>query len=272
MEELLRNFVSHLNNNFSNKLAIEVNSFISNINFDNLPSESFPEIENQIKNIISNYFLKSDDKEYNAISKNLYYSYIDEDDKNLINGVKFLIKFYSKFESLNLKKKFYKWRIKSLSNVQNFTPNHFREASQIYVEQERLNNLKSTDFEKTNQNNMSSSNISLSKNKTKSHKNSKPEIPNLKKVNSTKNLKNDNNYDIKISQNSLIYPIPNNNTPSNITNKNSRSKSKQNTDIFDRLYMDSFKKRDDVLLNDEIKQASEMDNCTFVPNIIKKKK
>jgi hypothetical protein len=43
----------------------------------------------------------------------------------------------------------------------------------------------------------------------------------------------------------------------------------QNPDIFNKLYVDSYRKQNKILLNEEIKKLSELGSCTFKPTIRK---
>jgi len=44
----------------------------------------------------------------------------------------------------------------------------------------------------------------------------------------------------------------------------------QSVTIFDKLFLESYKKNDEKLLNEEIKKLSELDECTFQPNVNKR--
>lgn len=56
-------------------------------------------------------------------------------------------------------------------------------------------------------------------------------------------------------------------------NKVEKQKKEKNSDtlnIFDKLFLESYKKSDEKLLNEEIKKLSELDECTFQPNLNKR--
>lgn len=46
-------------------------------------------------------------------------------------------------------------------------------------------------------------------------------------------------------------------------------KAEKNNDIFNRLYVDAFKKKDNVLYNEEMREVKELKECTFIPKINK---
>ena len=47
------------------------------------------------------------------------------------------------------------------------------------------------------------------------------------------------------------------------------SRKTENSDIFNKLYVDSYRKQNKILLNEEIKKLSELGTCTFKPSIRK---
>lgn len=44
------------------------------------------------------------------LSNSIYDKFIENDDKNIIQAVKFLIRFYSKYQELKMMSYYYKWR------------------------------------------------------------------------------------------------------------------------------------------------------------------
>ncbi len=53
-----------------------------------------------------------------------------------------------------------------------------------------------------------------------------------------------------------------------VNNNNNVNKS-ETPDIFNKLYVDSYRKQNKILLNEEIKKLSELGSCTFKPTIRK---
>lgn len=212
MEDLLENFIQHLEKNVSIKLGEDLKRYFHEVmyNSPNAFEENYEEIEHGIKQIIGNFFKNCEHKDFLEISKSLYNGHIDNDDNNIISAVKYFIRVYSKFEEIKVKKMFYRWRI----NV-------------IYPES------------KTN-------------NQGNYIKNFTPSL-------------NNEIIDPPISIDTFDKLQQTKNTKKNFNNKND----KNTNDIFNKLYMDSFKKQDERLLKDELKKISELEECTFRPKISK---
>lgn len=172
MDELLNTFVTHMDTNFSSQLASEIKQYL-----DGQKSGDYQEIEFHLKSIITNYFQNCGN--LTKVSHKLYDAYIDNDNRELISAVKYIVRIYTKFWTLNIKKMFYKWRINAL-----------------YYH-----------------------NINTSVN----------EIP--------------------------VAHVEHKQVVNN---------------VFEKLYLDSFKKNDERLLNDELRNLSDLGECTFKPNITKK--
>jgi hypothetical protein len=187
MDELLNNFTQYITNNFSTHLGSELIEYLNNnVNpYSDITEEDYAQVEYDIKTIINNYLINNNE-EMPQIARNLYEAYIDYDDQSLIKATKFMIRIYTKFSNMNLKKKFNKWRINML----------------FY----------------------------------------KPKKSSL------------------VNENDIIEP------KQQIFTNNS----KRQNDVFNRLYMESYKKDDDRILNDELKKIKEQSQGTFKPNIYRK--
>jgi hypothetical protein len=212
MEDLLENFIQHLEKNVSIKLGEDLKRYINDVmnNSPNAFEENYEEIEHGIKQIIGNFFKNCEHKIFLEISKNLYNGYIDYDDNNIISAVKYFVRVYSKFEEIKVKKMFYRWRINIL-------------------------------YPDNKKDNLGNYNKNISSSINNENFDSPISIETFNKLQQTKNKK-----------------------------KNFKNNNDKNTnDIFNKLYMDSFKKQDERLLKDEFKKISELEECTFRPKISK---
>ena len=186
MEELLKKFQSYLEKRISPKLSSRLEDYLQTFKVNKNPD--FDEIEHDVKLIVSNYFNNCNQTDFLNIANNLYESYVEEDDNNLISSVKFIIRLYSKFEDLSIKRFFFRWRINS------------------------------------------------------------------KSLSIKKNITNINSMDNSFNNEDMLEKHYKQNT---------------NSDIFDRLYKEASKKNDEKLLNNELKKLSELEECTFKPNVNK---
>jgi len=321
MDELLKNYIKHIEINFSPTLAKELNEILVRDLINEAPIEV---IETKFQNKLVQFFENLKGNDYIKTAKKLYEAYVDYDDENLIRSVRFLIRIYSKFINAKLAKYFCNWRIKN-NQIKNITE---KQINNKYVNKEKgtselLQNhmfnkrLNVYDFDKddyiinnhSNKNhrsnksskNIESNNIKALEDKYSSLILEEPKskrIPydyskNIKKnsINKSFNSTNSNNTP---NYNYLHNSPANKNRIENIDSKsenNSKTKlinkeekrlqmklEKQKNDknsansvtIFDKLFLDSYKKNDEKLLNEEIKKLSELDECTFQPNVIKK--
>jgi hypothetical protein len=129
---------------------------------------------------------------------------------------------------------FYKWR--RVLFTSNFFLNKEKSVPQSSQKNDKFSSSKS---EKNN-------NVLLSKNnKTLSH--NMTNHPNTYQVDSAKDYLDKN-----------VNEMINNNV-----NKS------ETPDIFNKLYVDSYRKQNKILLNEEIKKLSELGSCTFKPTIRK---
>ena len=114
MEDLFMNFADHLTKIISPNLGNQVKEYLKRRLRQNANPEEYINIENEIKSIMTNYFENASDKDYLDMSANLYNSYVEYDDENFIKSVKMIIRIYSYYQELKLRKIFAKWKIKTL--------------------------------------------------------------------------------------------------------------------------------------------------------------
>ena len=115
MEDLIDNFSNHISKMLSKRLGSQIENIISRNPIKN-NEENYSEIETSIKSAIESFFYRSNDKDYNEIATNIYNSFVEKDDENIINAIKVLIRTYSYYEEMNMRKQLFKWRINSMNN------------------------------------------------------------------------------------------------------------------------------------------------------------
>ena len=109
MEDLLENFSKHINKLISSKLGSKIRNLARA--FTNYRTEEdFSRLESNIQNIIESYLSNLKDNDYKEIAKNIFISFVEEDDKNLIKAINFYKRTYEHYQEMNLRRKFYKWR------------------------------------------------------------------------------------------------------------------------------------------------------------------
>jgi hypothetical protein len=131
---------------------------------------------------------------------------------------------------------FYKWR--RVLFTSNFFLNKEKSLPQSSQKNDKFSSSKS---EKTN-------NVLLSKNNKTPSQNMSNQ-PNTNQVDFTKDYLDKNVKEM-------------------VNNNNNVNKS-ETPDIFNKLYVDSYRKQNKILLNEEIKKLSELGSCTFKPTIRK---
>ena len=113
MDDLLENFSKHINKLISNKLGSKIRNF-ARATTNYRTDEDYSRTESNIQMLIESYLSTLKDHEYKEIANNIFNSFIEEDDKNLIEAVNFFKRTYEHYQELNLRKKFFKWRKTSL--------------------------------------------------------------------------------------------------------------------------------------------------------------
>ena len=144
---------------------------------------------------------------------------------------------------------------------------------------------KSINFEKQNQNNsrenFNSNSFNIRPNSSiNKEKERNKIITNSSYSNFSSEGLNELNQNKKPEKNSLnkqsfnseagIYRNSSKDKKENTLNKQRDNSKSNSANVFDKLYLESYKKNDVKLLNEEIKKLSEMDKCTFIPNKLKK--
>ena len=104
MDDLVNNFAGHLKKMIGKKIGEEIKNKID-VNKD------YIEVESEIKKNILIYLKKANEKEINDIAKNIFNSFVEQDDESIINSVKLFIRIYNYYHSMLLRKKVYQWRI-----------------------------------------------------------------------------------------------------------------------------------------------------------------
>lgn len=146
MEELFSNFIQHIEKLISPNLAKTLKSYMKQQIAKGINADDYSTIESDIKMIMADYFQKAKDKEYVEMATNLFNSFVEMDDANLLRAVKYFIRIYSYFQEIQLKKKLYQWRINVIKR---------KKASQ----QTQQGNM-------SNSNNNNTTNINYTKGKT----------------------------------------------------------------------------------------------------------
>ena len=109
MEELLYKYQSFLEKNVSKKLAARLEDYLQTFKINK--EHNLDEIEHDVKLIVTNFLNNCNQNDFLQISNNLYESFIESDDINLINSVKFIIRLYSKNEDLQMRKFLLRWKL-----------------------------------------------------------------------------------------------------------------------------------------------------------------
>ena len=114
MEDLFMNFADHLSHIISPALGNQVKQYLRRRLSHNSNPEEYINIENEIKSIMTNYFENASDKDYLDMSANLYNSYVEYDHENFIKSVKMIVRIYSYYQELKLRKILARWKIKAI--------------------------------------------------------------------------------------------------------------------------------------------------------------
>ena len=125
MEDLFMNFADHLSHIISPALGNQVKQYLRRRLHHNSNPEEYINIENEIKSIMTNYFENASDKDYLDMSANLYNSYVEYDDENFIKSVKMIVRIYSYYQELKLRKVFARWKIKTIKLRMNNKNNNY---------------------------------------------------------------------------------------------------------------------------------------------------
>ena len=138
MEDLVLNFSNHLNKMISNNLGNQIKILLNEKKYEN--ENDYANLENNVKNTIKNYLENCNENDLYEISKNIFNSFVDKDDENIIKAVKFLIKTYSFYSEMNLRKKLNQWRFNIIDDDNNNFKNKKRSNSKNKNEIKKNNN------------------------------------------------------------------------------------------------------------------------------------
>ena len=138
MEDLVLNFSNHLNKMISNNLGNQIKKLLNEKKYEN--ENDYASLENNVKNTIKNYLENCNENDLYEISKNILNSFVDKDDENIIKAVKFLIKTYSFYSEMNLRKKLNQWRFNIIDDDNNNFKNKKRSNSKNKNEIKKNNN------------------------------------------------------------------------------------------------------------------------------------
>ena len=138
MEDLIENFSKHINKLISSKLGSKIRN-LARAKSSYKTDEDYAKLESNIQLLIESYLSNLKDNDYKEIANNIFNSFIEEDDNNLIKAVNFYKRTYEYYQEMNLRKKFYKWRktamkLKMINNViiqENYSKNQSAKKTNI---------------------------------------------------------------------------------------------------------------------------------------------
>ena len=203
MEDLLENFSKHINKIISSKLGSKIRNLArakSNYRTD----EDFAKLESNIQMLIESYLSNLKDNDYKEIANNIFNSFIEEDDNNLIKAVNFYKRTYEYYQEMNLRKKFYKWRktamkLKMINNIiiqENYSKNQSaKKTNMIKTNDIKIPKLKYEDNKIDNNQNIFNINDSIRQNPNY------PNFNNNKKITYEIDSNANNNYNIMMDEN-----------------------------------------------------------------------
>ena len=113
MEDLLENFSKHINKLISSKLSNKIRN-LTRATSNYRTEEDYYRVESNIQMLIESYLSNLKDNDYKEIANNIFNSFVEEDDKNLIKAINFFKRTYEHYQEMNLRKRFFKWRKTSL--------------------------------------------------------------------------------------------------------------------------------------------------------------
>ena len=174
MEDLLENFSKHINKVISSKLGSKIRN-LARATTNYRTDEDYSRMESNIQMLIESYLSNLKDNEYKEIANNIFNSFVEEDDKNLIKAINFFKRTYEYYQELNLRKKFFKWRktslkLKMINNLvskemksEKENNNNIINKNKIQLNEIRYND-NNDDKEENNNINMENSNINKGNN------------------------------------------------------------------------------------------------------------
>ena len=211
MEDLIENFSKHINKIISSKLGSKIRNLArakSNYRTD----EDYAKLESNIQMLLESYLSNLKDNDYKEIANNIFNSFIEEDDNNLIKAVNFYKRTYEYYQEMNLRKKFYKWRktamkLKMINNViiqENYSKNQSAKKTNIIKTNDiKIPKLKYEDNKINNTQNIFNINDSIRQNINFSNFNNNQKI--TYEIDS-----NGNNYNLMMNENRKDFNDNNN--------------------------------------------------------------
>ena len=148
MEDLFLNFADHLSHIISPVLGNQVKQYLKRRLRHNSNPEEYINIENEIKSIMTNYFENASDKDYLDMSANLYNSYVEYDDENFIKSVKMIVRIYSYYQELKLRKIFARWKIKTIKLRMSNKNNNYN-YNYSFNTNKKINNSMNNNFKES---------------------------------------------------------------------------------------------------------------------------
>ena len=148
MEDLFMNFAEHLSHIISPALGNQVKQYLNRRLRKNNNPDEYINIENEIKSIMTNYFENASDKDYLDMSANLYNSYVEYDDENFIKSVKMIVRIYSYYQELKLRKMFAKWKIKTIKLRMSNKNNNYN-YNYSFNTNKKINNSMNNNFKES---------------------------------------------------------------------------------------------------------------------------
>ena len=109
MEDLLENFSKHVNKIISSKLGSKIRN-LARAKTSYKTEEDYARLETNIQMLIESYLSNLKDNDYKEVANNIFNSFVEEDDNNLIKAINFYKRTYEYYQEMNFRKKFYKWR------------------------------------------------------------------------------------------------------------------------------------------------------------------
>ena len=185
MEDLIENFSKHINKLISSKLGSKIRN-LARAKSSYKTDEDYAKLESNIQLLIESYLSNLKDNDYKEIANNIFNSFIEEDDNNLIKAVNFYKRTYEYYQEMNLRKKFYKWRktamkLKMINNFilqENYSKNQSEKKANIIkindndkipklkYEDNKIDNNQSTFNNDSMRQNINYSNFNNNKKKT----------------------------------------------------------------------------------------------------------
>ena len=174
MEDLLENFSKHINKVISSKLGSKIRN-LARATTNYRTDEDYSRMESNIQMLIESYLSNLKDNEYKEIANNIFNSFVEEDDKNLIKAINFFKRTYEYYQELNLRKKFFKWRktslkLKMINNLVSKEMKSKKENNSNLINKNKIQlneiryNDNNDDKEENNNINMENSNINKGNN------------------------------------------------------------------------------------------------------------